>query len=430
MKKNTILFILIFTFVKTQAQNYIIDFIGTGASTTVDTIKVENLTHCTDTILLGSDKLHLNNIISGVSELNLDVENLMHIFPNPMLGSCTIEFEATSPDIATISLYDITGKRILQARELLSKGMHTFSIKGIDRGIYTLKVESDKYSYKSKLISINTVNGIPEIKHIGTTQGLDKQYTASEPEKKMSLKRGKTAIDMQYAPGDTLKLTGISGIYRTVFILVPTQNQTVAFNFVACTDADNNNYSVVRIGTQVWMAENLRATKYRNGDSIGTTTPFNLDITSESTPSYEWVYLNEESYLATYGRIYTWYTIKDTRNIAPVGWHIPTFAEWTTLLNYLGDTLNAGGKLKENCSDNWQIPNVGASNGSGFSALPGGFRSNNGYFGHTGTDGLWWSSSDSAPSETGYWNLDYQTNSLLTYISSKQWGLSVRCIKD
>jgi len=171
MKKNTILFILIFTFVKTQAQNYIIDFIGTGASTTVDTIKVENLTHCTDTILLGSDKLHLNNIISGVSELNLDVENLMHIFPNPMLGSCTIEFEATSPDIATISLYDITGKRILQARELLSKGMHTFSIKGIDRGIYTLKVESDKYSYKSKLISINTVNGIPEIKHIGTTQG-------------------------------------------------------------------------------------------------------------------------------------------------------------------------------------------------------------------------------------------------------------------
>lgn len=94
------------------------------------------------------------------------------------------------------------------------------------------------------------------------------------------------------------------------------------------TDVDGNSYTSVKIGIQVWMAENLRTTKYRNGDLIGTTTPATLDIRTENTPKYQWAYEGNENNVATYGRLYTWYAVNDSRNIAPIGWHIATNAEW------------------------------------------------------------------------------------------------------
>ena len=100
-------------------------------------------------------------------------------------------------------------------------------------------------------------------------------------------------------------------------------------------DIDGNVYRTITIGTQVWMAENLKTTKYRNGDLIGTTTPATLVIEGESTPKYQWAYDGNESNVATYGRLYTWYVATDSRNVCPIGWHVPTDAEWTTLTDYL-----------------------------------------------------------------------------------------------
>src|SRR5262245_32163336 len=101
------------------------------------------------------------------------------------------------------------------------------------------------------------------------------------------------------------------------------------------TDIDGNVYHTVNIGTQVWMLENLKTTKYRNGDLIETTTPATLDITSESTPKYQWAYNGEENNAATYGRLYTWYAATESRNVCPSGWHVPSDVEWTTLSNFL-----------------------------------------------------------------------------------------------
>jgi uncharacterized protein (TIGR02145 family) len=113
-------------------------------------------------------------------------------------------------------------------------------------------------------------------------------------------------------------------------------------------DIDRDIYKTVTIGTQVWMAENLKTTKYSNGDSIGTTTPATLDITTEKTPKYRWSYGGEESNVAKYGRLYTWYAATDSRNVCPTGWHVPTDAEWTTLTNYL---TNNGYGYKGSASD-------------------------------------------------------------------------------
>ena len=150
MKTSTLLFLLIIAIAGAQAQNYQISFAGTGASTTVDSVKVENLSQCTYAFLGGSDVLNLTATITGLNELNNIANNSLNIFPNPMTGNCSIDFTAVDQGKTTIDLYDITGKRILHVQELLSKGHQLFDLSGIGNGIYMLKVKSDSYSYTEK----------------------------------------------------------------------------------------------------------------------------------------------------------------------------------------------------------------------------------------------------------------------------------------
>jgi uncharacterized protein (TIGR02145 family) len=197
------------------------------------------------------------------------------------------------------------------------------------------------------------------------------------------------------------------------------------------TDIDGNVYKTVTIGNQVWMAEDLKTTRYRNGDLIGTTNPATLDISGESAPTYQWAYAGNERNVATYGRLYTWYASTDSRAIAPAGWHVPTDAEWTALVTFLGGESVAQGKLKEAGTTHWNGPNSDATNESGFTALPGGNR-----FGDKGFIGLgdfthWWTSTehdakfawrrvlgkDAPMGRTGGW-------------ADKKIGWLVRCVRE
>src|SRR5208283_1067517 len=107
-----------------------------------------------------------------------------------------------------------------------------------------------------------------------------------------------------------------------------------------------NRYHTVVIGTQKWMIEDLKTTRYRNGDLIDTTTRVELRPGDEIAPKYQWADSGNDGNIATYGRLYTWYAITDNRNVCPTDWHVPTDAEWTTLVNFLGGASIAGGKLK------------------------------------------------------------------------------------
>jgi uncharacterized protein (TIGR02145 family) len=195
-------------------------------------------------------------------------------------------------------------------------------------------------------------------------------------------------------------------------------------------DIDGNIYQIVSIGTQVWMKENLKVTKYRNGNIIGTTFPASLNILNETAPKYQWAYFGDESIVATYGRLYTWYAITDSRGICPTGWHVPSDNEWTTLTNYLGSESTAGGRLKETGYIHWVTPNTGATNESGFTALPGGYRTANGNFVYIDYCAIWWSATEYNILNGWYRYLD--NTSTIVYIngSNKSDGYSVRCIKD
>ena len=195
---------------------------------------------------------------------------------------------------------------------------------------------------------------------------------------------------------------------------------------ITVTDIDGNVYNTLTIGTQVWMKENLKTTKYRDGISI----PLVTDATAWSnlsTPGYCWYNNDATNYKATYGAIYNWYTVT-TGKLCPIGWHVPSDAEWTTLTTYLGGESVAAGKMKETGTTHWTSPNTGTTNESGFTALPGGHY--NGAFYFIGNDGYWWSTTEY--SATDAWNLHlyHNVNNVFRESSNKKIGFSVRCIKD
>jgi uncharacterized protein (TIGR02145 family) len=203
------------------------------------------------------------------------------------------------------------------------------------------------------------------------------------------------------------------------------------FNSQTVSDIDGNIYNTVTIGTQVWMVENLKTTKYRNGDPIPNVTD-EIQWSNLTTGGY-CNYDNDISNVTTYGRLYNWYAVNDSRNIAPIGWHVATDAEWTTLTDYLGGENVAGSKLKEFGTAHWQSPNDDATNESGFTALPGGDRFFNGPFNYMTGMGFWLCWADGVLGSAwgrslvrGFGNVDRYNEP--DYEASG--GCSVRCIKD
>jgi len=194
------------------------------------------------------------------------------------------------------------------------------------------------------------------------------------------------------------------------------------------TDIDGNLYQIVRIGDQVWMAENLKVTHYRNGDEIPTGLD-NASWSSTTNGAYA-VYDDNESNADTYGYLYNWFAVDDSRNIAPEGWHVPTDDEWQTLVDYLGGSSVAGGKLKEEGTTHWNSPNTDATNVSGFTALPGGYRYSIGSYYSMGYSGYFWSSTEHGSSDAWDRRLGYDSSGVDRGGDDKLDGFSVRCIRD
>ena len=199
-------------------------------------------------------------------------------------------------------------------------------------------------------------------------------------------------------------------------------------NTVIVKDIDGNVYKTVRIGSQTWMAENLKATKYNNGTPIPLATT-DTEWSNLSTPGYCW-YLNDEAtYKNIYGALYNWYTV-NTGKLCPTDWHVPSDSEWTILTTYLGGESVAGGKMKETGTIHWIAPNVGATNTSGFTGLPGGNRLDDGTFGAVGYYGYWVSTTEVDTSTEWGRDLDRGDSKIRRITYPKKNGFSVRCLKD
>ena len=193
------------------------------------------------------------------------------------------------------------------------------------------------------------------------------------------------------------------------------------------TDIDGNVYDTVTIGTQTWMKENLKTTHYADGSAIPLVND-NAAWINLTTPGYCWYDNDRATYAQTYGALYNWHTV-NTGKLCPTGWHVPTSAEWETLITYLGGWIIAGGKLKETGTEHWQSPNEGATNESGFTAHPGGWVSGEG-FTDISTSGPLWSSTQEGTYFAWSYHPDYQSAHLGRDAYNKGLGFSVRCIKN
>ena len=216
------------------------------------------------------------------------------------------------------------------------------------------------------------------------------------------------------------------------------------------TDYDGNIYNTVTIGSQCWLKENLKTTKYADGTPLVDGTGAG-DITGNYTTKYYFDYADNPANTVTYGKLYTWAAIMNdaassngnpsgVQGACPTGWHVPSDAEWNIMEKYLDSTVDTiaigwvgtdiGGILKETGTTHWNSPNTGATDSSGFTALPGGYRYSDGSFGDVGNYGYWWSATVNYASYAWERFLYYSYATVYRYDYGKAYGFSVRCVKD
>jgi uncharacterized protein (TIGR02145 family) len=198
-------------------------------------------------------------------------------------------------------------------------------------------------------------------------------------------------------------------------------------------DHDGQEYKTIVIGEQEWMAENLNVSTYGNGDAILTNL---VDSVWSTTDQGAWSYYNDnENFACPFGKLYNWLAVTDPRCICPVGWHVPSDEDWSILVDSLGSFSIVGVKLKttgnlEEGTGLWRSPNQNASNSTGFSGLPGGFRNSVNNYGAKDGYGYYWSSSLNAEGKPLYRYLSFNNFLVYRYYSQVNTGFSVRCVRD
>jgi uncharacterized protein (TIGR02145 family) len=209
-----------------------------------------------------------------------------------------------------------------------------------------------------------------------------------------------------------------------------------SLTYGSMTDQQGNVYKTIVIGTQEWMAENLKTSIYRNGEAIANVTDNNQWA---NLITGAWSHTNNDSQFdCPYGKLYNWYAVADQRNVCPTGWHVPTDAEWSVLINYLDPNADggysypnlAGGKLKSSNLQYWCSSNQDATNESGFSGISIGGRGFGGGFSTLGFQGLWYSSTLYDQNNVLMMNMDCNTGNAGLGTGAKLYGISVRCLRD
>jgi uncharacterized protein (TIGR02145 family) len=308
------------------------------------------------------------------------------------------------PTLTTIALSPITQTSFTSGGNITSDGGATITVRGV---------------------CWSNTSSSPTIANNITTDGTGTGIFISSI---AGLTAGTTYYLRAYATNSGGTGYGNTISFKVQFAIIFNPNLT----YGTVTDIDANVYKTITIGTQTWMAENLRTTKYNDDTPI----PLVTDKTAWlylTTPGYCWYDNNEANFKTTYGALYNGYAT-NTGKLCPNGWHVPSDVEWSTLTSFLGGEDAAGGKLKEIGETHWKSyisPNMGATNESGFTALSGGYRTDLGFFYHLGSSyGYWWSSTiySSAGTWTRYMGTFYTW--IHRDIYQEQYGMSVRYIKD
>jgi len=405
---------------------------SSGQHVTLNSILIENLTQGGDTTLYAPDTVLLLSYIAGIDEEETTGGNIFSIsqnYPNPMEGSTTLDLYLPGTEEVMISVSDILGRELIDQEYRLTRGNHSFTFYAGRESLYFLTARVNQQSRTIKMFnkpSLSSLSGNCKLEYggiLGTPEGH---------------KAAGVLNDFVFNLGDQLRYTASSTLGVRTLLDKPTGNQTYTFQYgsggIPCPGMPTVTYggqvyNTVLIGTQCWLKENM---------NIGTRIIGSEEQTNNGMIE-KYCNNDDDAKCAVYGGLYQWdemmqyLTQQGIQGICPSadGWHIPSDAEWTALTDYLDVESGAGGKMKEAGYAHWASPNTGATNESGFTALPGGYRHANGDFYNLAFKGLFWSSteffSDYAWSRILYYDSASVSSS---FDSSKYRGYSVRCLRD
>jgi len=417
---------LIFIFsIKALAFTYTVKFTASGASK-VDRVEVKNLTQGGAFV----DFSTYNYQLTPVETVN-DNDEIVSVYPNPIQDKATVSYYSSDGGNTTINVFGVDGKNLIGMTKYLNIGVNKFQIK-LPKGIYVIIFNENGVVQTKKILSQS--DNIAQL-----------EYVDNENISINTYQKAKAAfVPMKCNLGDVLLYKGYSGNNVNIVTSTVTSDQTINFDFVECKDGDGNYYSTVKIGTQVWMAENLRTTKYINRSSGKFPIITNCTISSSWKSNIYGAYCRNTSLTDNaYGYLYNYKTLVATAGVlSPDGWHIPTKDEVIALSNFVG--VNSSNKLKENGTDHWLNSTTG-TNEYGFTALPGGNVDENFNFTGERTSSYWWTSTAIESKSNSGFDAYYfsilnsepilQTNfKQITYNTSNDLiggpGLSVRCIKN
>ncbi len=358
---------------------------------------------------------------------------LLQNYPNPFNPSTMIIYVLPQPAKVRITVYNALGQKIktlFNGFQVNRTGQVIWDATndhghGVAAGIYFYSLESANVHLCKKMLLLDGHSVVAEgaVTMMETQAQNDRNFLNKKLAITYNLKV--TGVDIETAEQKNLTISGITVLNITTYKTV--------------TDIDNNIYRIRKIGSQWWMAGNLKTTRYRNGDII-----------ANVTTAIEWRKLTSGACCpvngnaankAVYGLLYNYYAVLDSRGLAPEGWHIPNDEEWKILEMFLGmsrkdaDTTmfrgtTEGGMLKETGTTHWRIPNTGATNSTGFTALPAGYRNPGGDYFDLGSYGFFWTSTsfDNVQSWTHILHFDWA--GVYRYFFHQGDGFSVRCIKD
>jgi uncharacterized protein (TIGR02145 family) len=435
---------LIFTFVclaviisPVKAQDLLVYSSGYGDSQTIDSIKVKNLSTSESVSLSGQDVLEL--VPASASRLLNDPDQSIALYPNPAEQSCRVEMEISEEQDACIEIYDISGKLLLKHCQFFNKAVHSFDINGLGGGVYYFSLISNNERFTSKLIS--TSRALPEL-------SLQYQGYYQSTENTINTRDLKNNLILAYNYGDIIlfEANSVEG-HKTIKTLIINEEDEILnsgelalnFWFFNCSDPLGNQYSIVEIGDQIWMADNLNSNLYSDTSSITEISDKEMWITANSGAYCN--YENTSANAVNMGKLYNWFAVNNTKGLCPEGWHIPSDAEWAELEMYLG--LNStstsvvgwrgqmqGNMLKKSGTDFWMSQSGTHINYTGFSAKPGGIRNFAGDFYYLNENASWWTSTESNEANAWCRALQYDKNNIFREDGKKTMGFSVRCIKS
>ena len=422
-------FVFLTCILSANAFNYTVRFAGKGASTEVTSVLVQNITNGSNVTLTSGQELNLIEGFSGTEGVDDQSRGRMQMLSDRN-GNASISFQVLNAGSTSIGLFSPDGRILASVHNKLNEGTHCFRLI-LPGGLCIVRVSGNGFNYHSKAISRS---------QSGSTVQILSDVTEGHGRLAPARVEAASAVTMGYTPGDRIVFRGSSGTMSTLVSDVITANKTIEFNFVPCADADGNLYTTITIGDQVWMAENLKTTKYADGTDIilrASKAEYLADPDRRTTPVCR--YFNDDPATKDIaGLAYKYQTI-NYKNVCPEGWHVPNHYEWRTLRDAVasdGHTRFNSIRKTGSSSEFWR--KEGSTNASGFSAIGTGAFWDEWYV-HEKTWAIWLASDLFNSSSTDNWFFYASTDDNLSpesivcdeiASSSQDFITAVRCVKN